>query len=226
MKTTSALALCLLLSVYGCSESIEQTLEKTCSSKLETRSIEPRHFTFPPLQWENFKTHQEKLAACQIPDNILQEIPTDELIKICLEYPLLFDAFAFDTPIVGLKKVISRFNGFQELMKRKDNCLTLFNYLKKIDITPQRLNSLNLVEVGNQTLIFSLCEYLLSLEGMTVNATESLKQDIAVYSYQTLQRKEIDASHHALSGMTSSVYLCASMANSPLTKKTRPLCFG
>ena len=88
MKPIIASALCLLLCFGGCSDSTDKLPENISSTKSETRNIEVRHFTFPKLQWENFKTHQEKLDACQIPDNILQEIPTAELTTICLEYPL------------------------------------------------------------------------------------------------------------------------------------------
>lgn len=81
----------------------------------QTRSITTnRTFEFPPIQWDAFDTYQQKVDACQIPDSLLPLLPTAELVQICMEYPLLMDAYAFDTLVKGMKEVINRFNGLKE----------------------------------------------------------------------------------------------------------------
>lgn len=95
-----------------------------------TRSVNAPSFEFPEINWAAYDTHAQKVAACQIPDSILSNIPTAELVGICMEYPLLFDAYAFNTPLQGIKVVASRFNGLQELMTREDNFECILAYLK------------------------------------------------------------------------------------------------
>lgn len=194
-------------------------------NKAKTRvSSEERTFVFPPIQWERFDTHEQKLAACEIPDSILSRIPTEELVEVCMEYPLLFDAFAFDTPLKGLKIVISRFNGFQELMKRSNNCTYIFNYLKAKDIRHIDFAELSLEEEGKITLRCMLCEYLLSFNDVLINATNKMKVEIAQYAYNVLENKENRNQHFALGDIASATFLCAKAltANSMQSRAIRP----
>lgn len=46
--------------------------------------------------WKQFKSHNEMIKACQMPDSILLQIPTKNLLESCLNYPLLFDILAYD----------------------------------------------------------------------------------------------------------------------------------
>ena len=175
--------------------------------KVESRSIKATVFEFPEIQWEAFETHGQKLAACEIPDSILPMIPTEELVEICMKYPMLLDAYAFNTPLQGIKIVASRFNGFKELMKREDNCFYVFKYLIKNDIRNVDLDKLMPVDAGRTTLVYILAEYVLSFDHVICNATEDMKDEIASFAYEVLEKKESDVTHHALGSLTSSMYL-------------------
>ena len=63
--------------------------------------------------WSDFESHAEKVDACQIPDQKLQNLTTAGLIKACLDYPLLLDFSAYDNLQDGFNAVVSNFNGFQ-----------------------------------------------------------------------------------------------------------------
>ena len=41
-----------------------------------------------PEVWKSFKNVEEMKAACQIPDDILSKMSTEELAKVCINYPL------------------------------------------------------------------------------------------------------------------------------------------
>ena len=69
--------------------------------------------------WQALSTHEDMLKACQIPAEILKTVSTEELIELCLAYPLLGDIFAYNGIQEGISKVSARFNGLQELFKRK-----------------------------------------------------------------------------------------------------------
>ena len=106
-------------------------------------------------EWKSLKTQDEKLKVLQIPDNILKKMNTSDLLKTCLNYPMLMDMWAFNTLQYGFEKVKKGFNGLQELFNRPDACIEL----QKIycDIHPESIeNKLSTPEEGK--IIFPLAE--------------------------------------------------------------------
>ncbi len=73
-----------------------------------------------PSVWITFNTLAEMKNACQMPENWLKRISTDNLILTCMDYPLLLNYSAYSNPMDGIKDVVEGFNGFQELGKRTD----------------------------------------------------------------------------------------------------------
>lgn len=57
---------------------------------------------------------------CQIPNDIISKTPTEELVELCLNYPLFFTMKAFNNLQEGFNQVANEFNGFKELFKRPD----------------------------------------------------------------------------------------------------------
>ncbi|MDE5711748.1 MAG: hypothetical protein K2I27_11715, partial [Bacteroides sp.] len=124
-------------------------------------------------------------------------------------------------PLKGLKVVASRFNGFQELMKRKDNCLRIFNYLMDKDIRSIDFTGLSLEEEGRIVLNHMLCEYLLSFDDILTNATNEIKNEIAQYAYNVMENKENRKLHFALGDLSSTTYLCVKALNgNPVQTRT------
>lgn len=64
--------------------------------------------------------------------------------------------------------------------------------------------------IGKETLCYALGEVLLAHGDVMKNADEILKQNIASYSYEILENKEADRTHHGLATISTSAYLCAS----------------
>ena len=71
-------------------------------------------------EWKAFKTSRERIAALQIPAEKLVTIGTDDLLDVCLKFPYLPDIFAFDHIKQGIENLKSKFNGFDELLRRQD----------------------------------------------------------------------------------------------------------
>ena len=69
--------------------------------------------------WQALSTHEDMLKACQIPAEILKTVSTEELIELCLAYPLLGDIFAYN----GYRKALARFphvlTGYKSYSKGK-----------------------------------------------------------------------------------------------------------
>lgn len=71
-------------------------------------------------EWLELETHGEMMEACSVPEEVLEDASTDQLLEMVLDYPLLCDIYAYDTVEEGVAVVASRFNGFEELMSRDD----------------------------------------------------------------------------------------------------------
>lgn len=96
------------------------------------------HFTFDaitePSNWMTYNSLEEMLKACQIPEEILHNIPTDELIKICLNHPLAFIYTAYNNEAVGADIIFNNFNGFKELNSRKEHCNNVLKFYSDIKL--------------------------------------------------------------------------------------------
>lgn len=73
-----------------------------------------------PEIWREFTDHQQMLDACEIPEDILKSMTTQQLLLTCLDYPLVGDAMFYDSEISGFNSVKSRNNGMTELFERSD----------------------------------------------------------------------------------------------------------
>ncbi|MDR1370255.1 MAG: hypothetical protein LBJ72_09060 [Dysgonamonadaceae bacterium] len=71
-------------------------------------------------EWNRLKTMEYVYKACQIPDKVLQQMNTEELVKVCLNYPILSVLLLFNSFQIGYENFYANFNGIRELMSRKD----------------------------------------------------------------------------------------------------------
>lgn len=113
-------------------------------------------------EWRKLESNRTKVEACQIPEHILRDISTNDLMTICLQYPLLYDVFAFNNINDGLRKLFSDFNGIREFSKRENAANSLAEqYLSEIRRFPKNSNGSNLV-IGYSVMRISILEALLS----------------------------------------------------------------
>src|SRR2546430_15413379 len=75
------------------------------------------HYAVQPgtAAWSGLATHDEMVAAVQIPSATVTRMSTAQLASTVLDYPLLPDALAFDNVQQGIEVVASRFTGLGEL---------------------------------------------------------------------------------------------------------------
>ena len=53
--------------------------------------------------WNQFKTAKERILALQIPDSVITQIPTEQLLELCLDFPYITDMYAFDNSQKGVE---------------------------------------------------------------------------------------------------------------------------
>ena len=87
-----------------------------------------------PNVWKTFMTFEEMMNATQIPEDILKSIPTDTLVALCINHPMANSYIFYNNNLNGAMSVMERFNGFQELKRRKDTGVKLIDYYENIEI--------------------------------------------------------------------------------------------
>lgn len=170
MKNVLCLLFALLL-FCACAKSeapIPDTNQEI-TEKISALNKAPR-FTFDsvtnPEVWKTFQSLEEMQKACQIPENIIGDLTTAELVKICMTYPLALNYTAYNNEMDGIKAVMSGFNGFKELQKRTDAADELISYYENMDIDAiAEIATLNLMkkEAGREGIKKAINQGLSSL---------------------------------------------------------------
>ncbi|MDR0667997.1 MAG: hypothetical protein LBF90_05200 [Prevotellaceae bacterium] len=149
-------------------------------------------------QWATFATGKQLLEACQIPQVVLDNINTTDLVGLCLDYPLLFEYTAFSDEREGIRIMMENFNGLKELSKRKDGAQKLANVYKgfpvvpsimiKKDDIPYKLILLELL-LANDSFINQLStDELVELNKIVLNKYEYKLKHTDVYSIYNIKR--------------------------------------
>jgi hypothetical protein len=142
--------------------------------------------------WKAFGTHLEMLNACRIPEKVLTQLSTEGLIETMLNYPLLFEIFAFNTPQQGIDAVTAQFNGFQELFARDDRCARLINKYESMDIRPQ-IDGLSAVAQVEYIWRVSVLEMIMAQQPVSSALSPSQINDLLTISLDKVAQKRAEA---------------------------------
>jgi hypothetical protein len=140
MKTKHKLtALILLFAITGgCSkEEIENpfSYEEFILPKLESMNMARpadswNYPVYPGMaEWSQFKTVQEMIDACQVPEKILKNMSTQAVIQAIWEYPFLIEPLHRFTYQADFDGTFLTNNAYKELTKRADAGKSLLNRL-------------------------------------------------------------------------------------------------
>ncbi len=128
-------------------------------------------------EWATLETGDERLEACQIPDNILATISTEGLVQSWLDMPLAIEIFFANSPQRAIEFFIENFSGLRELVGRADAWNKLLEKYKSM--IPACITTLaSEVEQGKYTFLFSYLELPLAqdtiLNKMNLNQKKEL----------------------------------------------------
>lgn len=169
-------------------------------------------FPFKPgsEKWKSLKSHNEMVAICQIPDDVIHSLSTNDLITICLDYPLFFTLTAFNNMQEGYEQVSNEFNGFKELVQRKDFGAMMLNQYKLTKTTDVEPLNTDLDKGKFMFRIFYL-ELMLSQNSTLKNLSASEMLDLLNESIRkATEKQELNAS---LFQIQSSFLLMARILN-------------
>ncbi len=119
-------------------------------------------------EWKQLNTFTERFNALNVPDDILTEMTTENLVKTCLKYPWWILITSRDDNQDGYDFLKSVFNGFRELEKRKDAGIELLKVYEKM--MPEDIYQYKtLVKQGMLCFEFTYIEMLLSQSSILRN---------------------------------------------------------
>lgn len=124
----------ILISILAIATSCSDDVINNSSAQYQSNNVELFDSITTQQSWSKM-TMKQKLTSCQIPENKLGELSTQELIELCAKHPLNPVCNAYDNPMDGAKVVMNSFNGFNELRKRKDAAGKLLDFYEGLDFS-------------------------------------------------------------------------------------------
>jgi len=130
-------------------------------------------------EWKTLESNKAKVEVCQVPEQILRDISTNDLMILCLQYPLLYDVFAFNSINDGLTKLFADFNGIRAFSKMENATNNLREqYISEIRSFPENLNSRSNLEIGYSVARSSILEVLLVYSDFHSNTSKENQKKI------------------------------------------------
>ena len=107
-------------------------------------------------EWDRM-TYPEQLDACQIPEEVLTSLSTEDLTKICLQYPFLLETLFLGSHYEqGLNSIFRNFNGIRKLFQREDVAKELLKqYRYVIQISPESTREFSTLKIWALELILT-----------------------------------------------------------------------
>lgn len=193
MKTSIKIAaLIFSLTFVACQNNDDPISDRDVTTKgVEDWTVKTPTWDYPvkpgTAKWESLNSLEQKLEVCQIPTDVLQKVGTEELVEMCVNYPLRFNYFAYGNTIMGIDVNIEQFNGLQELMKRPDNAKSLFFRIKQFNeyLAGKKLTADELVSLTNmRAVVMAIMSRNMVLDNMLVGSHE----EVAKYLINMLEK--------------------------------------
>lgn len=174
-----------------------------CASE-PTSSSDATTIAFPiapgDVAWTEFQTHDEMVASTQLSDELLK-LPTDQLLDICLNYPLLGDMLAYNNPSHGIEFLTMQFNGLRELLSRHDLgtvALTKYKSMRPEDV----LSTSSSPDTPARVMTIAMFEIILARPEVVDTMTPDQQLELAALSSRNLRIK-LEASSEDVFGSLS-----------------------
>ena len=133
-----------------------------------TPTIDDSNLTGEGYNYDYWKTHKgeaqtgdELFAMCNVPNDLLKSMSTTNLAWTCFNHPYNNDWIAFNDYYQGILSVITRFNGYEELMKRKGGAEAALDLYTQLGYNQEGKISVSETSMISWTLVLcTACDYL------------------------------------------------------------------
>jgi hypothetical protein len=200
MKTIkSAVLLLLCLSAFV-----------TYSQTTEKKLIWDFPIRYGTNAWNSLKTVEDQFNAYNIPEEIAKTVSTEELIKICLNYPEWGLIHVYNDRQTGFAVIVNLFNGFRELLSRKDAPEELLKFYNSID--PLNIDeSWTDLQKGLYSFQFTKIELFLAQKIIINKFDKSTIQKLRTSALSVYQKKKQRLDVYSLWDLSPTVNVCLSI---------------
>ncbi|MFD2034525.1 hypothetical protein ACFSKL_06985 [Belliella marina] len=84
-------------------------------------------------EWSKFTDVQERIKACQIPEEVIPNLSTQRLFRLVLSQPFFLSYGLSNSPVEGFNGAMNSFNGYIELISRSSASYEIINYYRNED---------------------------------------------------------------------------------------------
>lgn len=104
-------------------------------------------------KWVELETVDDKIEACRIPQETLENMTDQALIQAVLDYPFICDVFAYDEQDLAIRSLEKNCDAYSELIRRDSGKDSLINTIEKRNENKKTSRSLSAKdEVENDIL--------------------------------------------------------------------------
>lgn len=150
-------------------------------------------FTYPIKpgedEWEKMYSVQERIASLQIPESLLPKISTERLLDICLDYPYLLDVMFYDDFQKGIEVLRSNFNGFDELLNRKDLGKYVLAKDKKFPLDLDKIKDKSDIEKGKFSFQCFVLDLILAQDNVLTTLNNNEEKELLDITIQNTELK-------------------------------------
>jgi|GEM_PF-1378855 len=202
----------LLVMIGGCEEEAKLKVpeEEQSSEQAQTRLAKERAWDYRVKpgteEWGLLKNEEERIAAVQIPEDVLIRSSAEEIVDLLVDFPLFGYFTAFNTPQEGFLIMLSRFNIFQHLLSRKDIGKDLIAVYKDAG-----MSGFEKMLYSNEfwTIKLKYLELILSQDEIIESLTEEEKLELIIEARNKLEKKGQHESFRSLPSFQSSTLIMA-----------------
>jgi hypothetical protein len=159
-------------------------------------------------EWNRLKTEQERIDAVQVPEDVLMKLSPEEVVKLCLSFPLFGYYTAFNTPQDGFSVMKNRFNIFAHLLTMKNAGKNLIAAYKDADMT-----GFKTLSYPNDfwTIKLDYLELILTQKSFLQSLTSQEKVELLTEARKKFSEKTVNDSFSSIQGLQSSTRIMASI---------------
>lgn len=112
-------------------------------------------------EWQQLESIDKMYEVCSVPSEILKNLSTEKLAKLCLDYPAPMIILLYNSPQAGFNNFYNNFNGIRELFNRADVCRFLIDEYARFAIDESLLDW-NQTDQGNYSFKLQFFELILA----------------------------------------------------------------
>lgn len=210
---SSFLLLGICIIIYACTDKeVEAESVEFASTRSLGESLKSKYYHILPgtEEWKSLQTGKEMWDSCQLSEDMLKDLSTEELIEACMEFPMAYDFIAADTERKGIAFAIEQFNGLTELVGREDAVCKLIEEYGKMDFNGERIGTRTI----NTSLILSMAytELLLVNERFMSKMTSEEQDLLKSIAEEKYMMKLEHPDYFGLRSIEHSLVICAELA--------------